>query len=512
MKRSTIFVLSVVSVLTAGTVALFADSAEAQKHWTTKGADARAGTGSTIDVAGLNRVFVDLAKNLSPAVVNIYTKTRVAAPQGRGMMPGQPSSDDLFRFFFGNPFGGGDMFRQPREANSLGSGFVINTDGTIITNSHVVRMEGRNADSIMVKFLDDPRSSQGHEATVVGVDEGTDVAVLRLKKKKDGLRVAPLGDSDKISVGEWTMAIGNPYGHSHSVTKGIVSALGRDLEASRAEFIQTDASINPGNSGGPLFNLYGEVIGINTAIDARAQGIGFAIPINMAKSSIEQIIEKGEVTLGWIGVGIAPLSPALASELGLKDGAGVLIQEVFPGEPADRAGLKSYDVVVDVNGRKIETPREFMVTVGGIRVGSKARLKVIRDGKEIAPIEITVAKRKSDTELAKQLKDTPGDQSGSGRNVIEKLGIEIADLSEEIRRSLGLDAALRGVVVLRVAPQGPAAAAGLSPGDVITEVNRKPARSLREAQGLFGAKSKNFLIKARRRNASVIVLIEPGTN
>ncbi len=258
-----------------------ADAASNGNLWTErKASDAKA---SSFDVGALNKAFTELAATLSPTVVNIYTKTRMSPRYGRG------GQEDFFRYFFGNPFNGGMSDQAPpREAQALGSGFVINEDGVVITNSHVVRMNGRNADSIMVKFLDESENTPGHEAKVLGVDESTDVAVLKLKKKRNKpFAVAPLGDSDKLRVGEWVIAIGNPYGHTHSVTKGIVSALGRGLESgNRAEFIQTDASINPGNSGGPLFNLYGEVIGINTAIDARAQGIGFAIPVNTAKSVI----------------------------------------------------------------------------------------------------------------------------------------------------------------------------------------------------------------------------------
>jgi serine protease Do len=484
-------------------------SAQSNKNWVQKSADAKA---PPPDALAFNQTFVELAKSLSPTVVNIYTKTKVQRPQmGRGMPGGPMQGDDLFRFFFGNPFGGGEGFGQPPpEAQSLGSGFVINVDGVIVTNSHVVRMQGRNADSIMVKFLDDPKQSTGHEATVVGVDEGTDVAVIKLKKKKDGIRVAPLGNSDKLQVGEWVMAIGNPYGHSNSVTKGIVSALGRDLEQSRSDFIQTDASINPGNSGGPLFNIYGEVIGINTAIDARAQGIGFAIPVNAAKASIEQLIEKGEVTLGWIGVGIGDLTPDLAESLGLKAASGALIQDVFEGEPADRAGLKSYDVVIEVNGKKITTRREFMIQVGGLKVGSKAEMKVIRDGKTV-PISVTVAKRKTEAELAKRfsggVEDGQPGQDSSSKNAAD-LGLGLSDLTPELRRRLDVDATVRGVVVMTVLPQGSAANVGIAPGDIITEINRKTVSSVREADAALKGKNKKFLIKIKRRTASIIVLID----
>jgi len=294
------------------TPATLAAVASAERFWSEKTESERKAQGPEIDL--LNKAFVSLAEQMKPAVVNVYTKTRVGVPR-YGARGNQVMPDDLFRFFFGNPFGGpgspggGNGQMPPREAQALGSGFVINKEGLVITNAHVVRMGDRNADSILLRFVNDSPTSPGYEATVLGVDETTEVAVLRLKKKKADLKVAPLGDSDKIKVGEWVVAIGNPYGHTHTVTKGIVSALGRSLEEiERAEFIQTDASINPGNSGGPLFNLYGEVIGINTAIDPRAQGIGFAIPINTAKMVARELITTGSVSIGWIGVGILVIS------------------------------------------------------------------------------------------------------------------------------------------------------------------------------------------------------------
>ena len=481
-------------------------SAAGKQHWTEKSAsDLDKSKGTQIDAGALNKVFVDLAKQLSPAVVNIYTKTKVGGARNQfgGGPQGGMNPDDLFRFFFGNPFGGGFGGPPPqRQAESLGSGFVINSDGVIVTNSHVVRMNGHNADSIRVKFKDDPPRSEGHEATVLGVDEGTDVAVIKLKKSKN-VTVAPLGDSEKIQVGEWVVAIGNPYGHSHSVTKGIVSALGRNLEESRADFIQTDARINPGNSGGPLFNVYGEVIGINTAIDARAQGIGFAIPINTAKASIQQIIDTGSVALGWLGVEMSELTPQIASSLGLKSPDGALIQNVIPGEPADKAGIKSYDVIVEINGKTITTPRELMITVGNLRVGKAVPIKVFRDGKVIT-LSVTPTKRKSEAELA-QREQTPQGQSGKAS---AKLGFSLVELSPEIRRQLGLDPSVNGGVIHRIIPGGPAEQAGLAPGDVITEVNRKPVRNVKEAEAAFATSPKNCLLRVQRRTASIIVYLD----
>ncbi len=485
------------------------------KLWTEKTSSEK-GKGNGLDIDALNRVFVDLTAGTSPAVVNIYTKTRVARQQPS--MPnfgnGNMAPDDLFQFFFGNPFGGGGGFQPPpREAQTLGSGFAINDQGIIITNSHVVRMSGRNADSVMVKFIGESDRSKGHEATILGVDEGTDVAVLKLKNVKKDLKLLSLGNSDNVKVGEWVIAIGNPYGHSNSVTKGIVSALGRNLEQSRADFIQTDASINPGNSGGPLINLFGEVVGINTAIDARAQGIGFAIPINTAKSVIKQIIEKGGVTLGWIGVSIADVDPQVAESLGLKNIEGaVLIQDVFPGEPASKAGVKSYDIVTEVNGKKLNSSRDFSILVGNLPVGSKAELKIIRDSKPVN-LTVTVAKRKNESELAQNFSQKgQGPSRPSGKQ--NSAGLQLAELTSELRSQLDLGPGVSGVVIARVRRGSPASVVGLESGDLITEINRKRVRTVAEAETLLSKKSDSVLLKVQRRQASIIVsldLREPDT-
>jgi serine protease Do len=480
--------------------------AQAQKSlWNEKSETEKNPTGATLDVSSLNKTFVDLAKNLSPSVVNIFTESRVGGSRGRMGRPGGPGQldpDDILRYFFGNPFGG--EMGPPRQQQAMGSGFVINNEGLIVTNSHVVRSRGKDADTIMVKFIDDSARSKGHEATVLGVDEGTDVAVLKLKNPRKGIISSSLGNSDKTQVGEWVVAIGNPYGHTHSVTKGIVSALGRSLEASRADFIQTDASINPGNSGGPLFNLSGEVIGINTAIDARAQGIGFAIPINTAKNVIRQIIEKGSVTLGWVGVTIAELTPQIASSLGIDEIDGVLIQDVLPGEPADRAGLKSYDIVTQVNGKTIATGRDFLVNVGNLPIGKEASFKILRDGKS-KTLGVVVAKRKSESELAKRYSPEQGSPRGK---VAVTSGLVLSDLSPETRRRSEVPGSVIGVLVERVLPGTPAAAALLNPGDVIVEINRKPIRSAREAESALSVRADSFLLKVQRRSASIIVFLD----
>jgi serine protease Do len=264
----------------------------------------------------------------------------------------------------------------PRE--SLGSGFVINAkEGYIVTNSHVVRIGGKNADEIVVKFAGE-ENSKGHLAKVIGTDEISDVALIQLVDKRDGLKEIPLGDSSASKVGEWVLAVGNPYGHTHTVTQGIVSAQGRSLDGARNEFLQTSASINPGNSGGPLINMDGEVIGINTAIDPRAQGIGFAIPINTAKRAIDQLATKGKVARAWMGIAIEDVSEDIAGYMKLKNPEGVLVREVMPNQPADSAGMEPYDVITKINGEPVKNVRDLYRTVEKLEAGQSASVEVLR--------------------------------------------------------------------------------------------------------------------------------------
>lgn len=329
----------------------------------------------------LNEAFARLAEELSPSVVNIYTTIKTNGPQSRtyrGL-----DEREFYEWFF--PYGND----TPQESQSLGSGFIIDAkNGLIVTNSHVVSMNGNDADEVLIKFIDQ-QEQEGVPAEILGTDPSTDVALLRLKNpQKQDLIAARLGRSGDMRVGEWVLAIGNPYGHAHTVTQGIISALGRNLEEiNRSAFIQTSASINPGNSGGPLFNLKGEVIGINTAIDPRAQGIGFAIPIDAAAHVIDQLIAHGEVRRGWIGVAIADLPKPLANQLGLENGLGVLVQSTQPGQPASRAGIREHDIIVGVNQRKVASPRELANAIADVQPGQEAEIQLYRNGR---PMEVSV--------------------------------------------------------------------------------------------------------------------------
>lgn len=353
--------------------------ANADQPWTTASAAATSGASNAalaVDAVHLNQIFTDLAGRMSPAVVSIYTKT------GIPMRERFPGGED-FEFFFGNPFGGRPGMRpgMRSESQGLGSGFVINTDGYIVTNAHVVRMAGHNADEILVKFSSEDADDRvkGHAAKIVGVDEASDIALLKLVEKRSDLKVAPLGDSDQLKVGEWVIAIGSPYGRANTLTQGIVSALGRSLEGTGGgSYVQTSAGINPGNSGGPLINLAGEVIGINTAIDPRAQGIGFAIPVNDAKSVISQLMKSGHVNRGWMGLSIQDVNEDIAGVMRLKSADGVLIKEVIPNQPAAKAGIETYDIIRKVDGKEVRNSHDLIKAIENLPVGKSAKVEVLR--------------------------------------------------------------------------------------------------------------------------------------
>jgi serine protease Do/serine protease DegQ len=314
--------------------------------------------------------FIRLAEQVTPAVVNIRTQS---APRGRrGRRSAPLPLDPFFREFFeGAPEG------EPRNGQtSLGSGVIIDKRGFVLTNNHVIR----EADTILVRLAD----RKEHPAQVIGQDPRTDVAVIRVETDRE-LPEARLGDSDGLRVGEWAIAIGNPFGLNHTLTVGVVSATGRSDVGitSQEDFIQTDASINPGNSGGPLLNVRGEVIGINTAIVASGQGIGFAIPINLARKIAQDLIREGRVTRGWLGAGLKAITKEIARELGVEPDAGVLVEQVLPGGPAEAAGLRAGDVIAAIRGRRVRTPPEVRAMVAEAEVGKPLELTLLRDRTEL---------------------------------------------------------------------------------------------------------------------------------
>ena len=406
--------------------------------------------------------FVPLAKNAGPAVVNISTEREVESPvMGMFSFPGM----DQFFEQFGGPFGMRPGQPAPKQKSSaLGSGFIISADGYIVTNNHVV--EG--ADKITVKLNGD--KSDGLAAKVVGTDAETDLALLKVESKT-ALPVLKFGDSDAMEVGDWVVAIGNPFGLSNTVTAGILSAKGRDIHAGPFDnFLQTDASINPGNSGGPLINMAGEVIGINTAISANGQGIGFAIPSSLASKVINDLREGKKVSRGWLGVTIQDMDDNTARALGLKNAKGALIGSVLDGEPAAKVGLRAGDVIVRVGDTDIDSASALTRSVASLKPDTKVDIVVLRDGKEVKTT-VTLGERSSHNTNAQN----PGQQSEGG-----DLGVSIKPLTPEDARALQLSADVKGLLVVSVKGNGPAAEAGIRTGDVILSANLKPVTSADE--------------------------------
>jgi serine protease Do len=408
--------------------------------------------------------FADLAEKLKPAVVNISTSKTLRQQGGMQRAPfgGGHSfdrffgGDDFFEKFFG------DIPQREFKQKSLGSGFIISHDGYIFTNNHVVEQ----ADKILVKLSDGEKE---YEAKIIGKDVKTDIALIKIKPNKS-LTVVEIGDSDKLRVGDWVMAIGNPFGLEQTVTAGIVSAKGRVIGAGPYDnFIQTDASINPGNSGGPLFSMDGKVIGINTAIVAQGQGIGFAIPINMANRMLPELKTKGEVSRGWLGVSIQDVTEEIAKNLKLKEPTGALIAEVFEGDPAAKAGLKSGDVITAVNGRPIKNSHELLMIVADFRVGEQVEIKALHDGQEQV-FQVLIAARTDKAELA----------AGG-----EYFGLAVQELTPEIANRLGISQKA-GVIVVGVTEGSPADEAGIRPQDLILQVNKVKVNSLKDYQREIG--------------------------
>jgi serine protease Do len=435
--------------------------------------------------------FVILAKKMRPVVVNIST-TQVSESRGQGQQEfGSPFGDDdpfndFWRRFFGGP-----LPRGPQRQRSLGSGFIIDGDGSILTNNHVVE----NAQKIVVKLSND----QEYEAKVIGRDAKTDMAVIKIDAKTS-LAAASLGDSDGLEVGEWVVAIGNPFGLDSTITSGIVSAKGRHIgQGPYDNFIQTDASINPGNSGGPLINLRGEVIGINTAIFSRTggnMGIGFAIPINLAKELLPQLRGKGKVTRGYLGVLIQKVTPEIAESLGMEHGYGALVANVSKDGPAEKAGVKVGDVIVEFDGKEVKDSADLPIIVARTGVDKKVRMKVLRDKKEVL-LNVVVGELKEEEVVA------TAPEKG-------ELGMTVQKLTPQLAENLGLEKP-DGVVVTAVEPGSAADDAGIRRGDVILEVDRKPVRGLEDyRKAISGSrKGRGVLFLVRRGENTLFLALKP---
>lgn len=428
-------------------------------------------------------LFIQLAKNVSPAVVNIYTETTPKFNYSENL----PDGFQMFFDQFLNQGGGGRGFPKAQPAQSMGTGFIIRSDGLILTNAHVVK----GADVINVKLQNE---EQEFKAEIIGADEQTDVALLRIKSKIK-LVAAKLGSSKDLQVGEWVAAFGNPYGHSNTMTKGIVSALGRDSgHLNLFPFIQTDASINPGNSGGPLVNIKGEVIGMNTAIDARAQGIGFAIPIDNVKNILAELEKTGEVQRGFLGVEMQGLNEETASSLGVPISEGALIVNVLEGSAAAKAGLKPYDVVVKFGSTKVTNPSDLAKGVAGTTIGEMTPMEVYRGGKKLTLTASIGSKQKSI-----EVSETKPNAKPSGLD-LDSLGVKLSKNTQGFSFRFGTE----GVLIEEVKPYSPAFNSGLKPGDVILEVNKNAVSSPSDVKKLLENKN---LFRVRRDDRMILLMV-----
>lgn len=454
--------------------------------------------------ADLSMAFNYVAEELKPSVVRIGSVTRskpIVDRRGstnRQLPPGFPEE---FRRFFEDDLGGRMAPRQMPEQQGLGSGVIVTPDGYILTNNHVVR----GADEVTVTLMDE----REYRAKIVGSDAKTDLAVLKIDAQ--GLTAARLGDSDKMKVGEWVLAVGCPFGLEQTVTAGIISARGRVMgiiEGGYEDFLQTDAAINPGNSGGPLVNLQGEVIGINSAIESRNggnMGIGFAIPTNLARSVMDALIKDGKVVRGWLGASIQPLDESLADSFGFKGRRGVLIGSVMPNSPAEKAGLKDGDIVTELNGRRTDTVSQLRNGIAALAPKSKADLLVYRNGKA-QHVQVIVGELSGQDVVATA---SPGEESESS----QELGVTVVPLTKKLADEIGFEGELQGVVVTDVEQGSMAERAFIRPGDVIVMLGSKEVNDVndyRDALEKFDSK-KGIRIQIERDGVRRFVFLRSGS-
>jgi serine protease Do len=463
---------------------------------------ARAASASDADLQvakALSNTFATVAERVGPCVVHVQSEQVVS--RGRGRLPIPRDQEDLFRRFFGEPEDGAPrQFRVP----SQGSGFILDAEGHVLTNNHVVE----NAKSITIHLPD----KRQYEAEVVGRDPKSDIAVLQIKNPDADLPVCTLGDSAGLRVGEIVIAIGSPFGLDKTVTTGIVSAIGRDVGMAQYEnYIQTDAAINPGNSGGPLINLDGEVIGINTAITSRSggnNGVGFAIPVNMAKRIVDQLLEFGKVTRGWIGVGIQDIESDMVDAFeGLEDTNGVLITQVGPGMPADQAGIQPGDILLAWNGVELEDTGHLRNLVANTPPGTEVPVRLLRQG-ETKTVRITPTRQPKQLSLKA---GAAGVEEGEVDNesLSDDWGFEVQSMTPSLAEEFGYEKA-EGVLIQRVDPAGPAARANLRPGMLILEVNQQPVSTLEEFVAVLEAarEKDRLLMRVRAGDAARFLVVK----
>lgn len=446
-------------------------------------------------LSGSNQTFVDIAKSVKPAVVNIYA-TKSGHSEGSGTAP---FDDPLFRRFFGDEFF--RRFDQPKERKErgLGSGAIVDPNGLIITNNHVVG----KADEIRVTLSD----KREFKAKLIGTDPKTDVAVVKIDAS--GLPTVNWADSDKLEVGEFVLAVGNPFGLTQTVTLGIVSALGRAAGIAEYEdFIQTDAAINPGNSGGPLVNVRGELVGINTAIFSQSggnMGIGFAVPSNMALSIMNQLVQTGKVVRGWLGVSIQELTPELASQFGITETKGVLVSDVMDDSPAKKAGFERADVIVEYDGKPMDSPTHLRNAVAQTPVGKKVTIKFIRD-KKPKTVDLAIAEQ---PKSMSQNGEADGGESATPTGVLSSL--EVRDLTQELASRYGLKSSERGVVIVRVKSGSTAEELGVREGDIVLEINRQAVASVKVFERIAGKlpKDQAVLLLLKRQGRTIYLTLRP---
>jgi serine protease Do len=458
-----------------------------------------------------------LIERLKPAVVNISTTTAVKHPRTqrfqrgpRGPQQGDPF-EDFFERYFGQPAPGGPEGPGELRGQSLGSGFVLNPEGFILTNNHVVK----DATDIVVRLSD----GREFKADVVGKDQLTDVALIKLANPPRELPTVVLGDSDALRQGDFVLALGSPLGLRDTATLGIVSAKHRAGispigTGTYDDYIQTDAAINPGNSGGPLFNLRGEVVGINTAIVRPdiGQGIGFAVPVNLAKSLLPQLREKGKVTRGFMGVSVGDLTPDLTQAFGFASGTkGALVQSVVPRGPAAKAGLEAGDLIVALNGKPVDSAGAVTRSVALVPPGEKVDLTVVRKG-EKKQFSFKVAQRPEDEGVAARGGEGGEEEAGDKGKTQQKLGVSLAPLTADVARELGVSAEQGGVVVTNIVDGGPAERAGMRRGDVILEVNRQPVKQPDDVKNAIGKMKQGemALLRVRRGDQAVFLAVPVG--